>query len=110
MTASQRHAVNGSGMGEALLSAESGFSGEPVLHVMTIGSAVVLVVQVSAGSHRLSGRGESMCGGRRMRRVAVVGFGGGFRGGGRCVLFHGIAMLLSLKRFDHGVNAHFTVT
>jgi hypothetical protein len=43
-------------MSEALLGTESGFGGEPVFDVMTIGSAVVFVVLVSAECHRLGGR------------------------------------------------------
>ena len=93
-------------MSEALLGAEGGFSGKPVFHVMPIGSTVVLVVQVGADGHGLSGGCEGMRGGRRMSRMAVGGLGGGFRGGGRCVLLHGKAMIPRCPHFDHGVNAH----
>jgi hypothetical protein len=47
-----------------------------------------------------------MRGGRRMRCVAVAGLGGILGGSGRCVWFHGKAMLLSLPRVDRGVTAH----
>jgi hypothetical protein len=93
-------------MSEALLGAEGSFSGEPVFHVMTIGCTVVLVVEVGADGHRLGGGREGMRGGRRMRCVAVAGLGGILGGSGRCVWFHGKAMLLSLPRVDRGVNAH----
>lgn len=93
-------------MGESLFGTESSFRSEPVLHVMAVGSAVVLVVQVSADSHIFSGRRKNIGGGRWMSRMAIGGFGGGFRRSGSCVLFHGTLMFPSRRRSDNGVNAH----
>lgn len=100
-----------SGMGEALLGTEGCLSGEPVIHVVSMGSTMVLIQEVGTEGHGFGGGNKGVSGRRGMHALPVGGFSvgrlsvGELRGVTGCceILFHRRPIIPSHLRFSHGV-------